>query len=63
MRTDMNFQKALERKKDQDKYDEEKKLRDRTLKEREEALGKDWAAREALLKEREATSPERSRMR
>lgn len=47
------YQKALERKKDQDKYDEEKKLRDRTLKEREEALGKDWAAREALLKERE----------
>ncbi len=48
-----DYQKVLERKKDQDRYDEEKKLRDRALKEREEALARDWAAREALLKERE----------
>lgn len=48
-----DYQKALERKKDQDRYDEDKKLRERVLKEREETLARDWAAREALLKERE----------
>ena len=50
---DYEYRKSLERKKAQDKYDEEQRLTERKNAERQEALEKDWARREAALKERE----------
>jgi hypothetical protein len=50
---DYEYRKALERKKAQDKYDEEQRLRDRQNREKQEALEKSWQEREAALKARE----------
>lgn len=50
---DYEYRKALERKKAQDKYDEETRQTERRNAERQESLEKDWARREAGLKERE----------
>jgi colicin import membrane protein len=52
-REEYEYQKTLERKKEQDLHEEEVKRLDRSLKERQETLNRDWAAREAALKERE----------
>ena len=50
---EFEYKKALERKKVQDKYDEEQRLRDRQNREKQEALEKSWQEREATLKARE----------
>lgn len=50
---DYEYRKTLERKKAQDKYDEDTRQTERRNAERQEALEKDWARREASLKERE----------
>lgn len=50
---DYEYRKQLERKKAQDKYDEEARLREKQNEERQEELERDWAQREAALKERE----------
>jgi hypothetical protein len=50
---DFEYRKALERKKAQDKYDEDVRLRDRQTREKQEALEKGWQEREAALKARE----------
>ena len=47
------YKKVLERKKAQDKYDEEQRLRDRQNREKQEALDKSWQEREESLKARE----------
>jgi colicin import membrane protein len=48
------YKKALERKKAQDKYDEDIRVRDKKNPEKQETLDADWAKRDAALKEREA---------
>ena len=50
---EFEYKKALERKKAQDKYDEEQRLRDRQNREKQETLDKSWQEREAALKARE----------
>lgn len=50
---DYEYRKALERKKAQDKYDEEQRVRDRQNREKQETLEKSWQEREAALKTRE----------
>ena len=50
---EFEYKKMLERKKAQDKYDEEQRLRDRQNREKQEALDKGWQEREAALKARE----------
>lgn len=50
---DYEYRKQLERKKAQDKYDEEMRLREKQNEERQEELERDWAQREAALKEKE----------
>jgi hypothetical protein len=50
---DFEYRKALERKKAQDKYDEEQRVRDRQNREKQETLEKSWQEREAALKTRE----------
>lgn len=50
---DYEYRKSLERKKAQDKYDEETRLREKRNLEQQEALEKGWQVREAVLKERE----------
>ena len=50
---DFEYKKALERKKAQDKYDEDVRLRDRQTREKQESLEKSWQDREAALKARE----------
>jgi hypothetical protein len=50
---DYEYKKALERKKAQDKYDEDVRLTEKKNQEKQEALEKGWAQREATLKERE----------
>jgi hypothetical protein len=52
-REEYEYQKVLDRKKEQDLHEEEAKRLDRALKERQESLNRDWAARESALKERE----------
>ena len=47
---EFEYRKALERKKAQDKYDEELRLRDRQNREKQETLEKSWQEREAGLK-------------
>ncbi|MFN0062852.1 MAG: hypothetical protein ACKVPX_10075 [Myxococcaceae bacterium] len=47
---DYEYKKALERKKNQDKYDEEMRLLEKTNQEKREALEKAWQDREAALK-------------
>jgi hypothetical protein len=47
------YRKQLTRKKEKDEYEEEQRQLERRNKERQEKLEKDWAAREAALKERE----------
>lgn len=47
---DYEYRKAQERKKAQDEYDEEVKLRERANKEKQDALEKSWREREAALK-------------
>jgi hypothetical protein len=47
------YKKNLERKKAQDKYEEDLRLQEKKNKERQEALEKSWAQREAVLKEQE----------
>jgi hypothetical protein len=51
---DYEYKKNLDRKKAQDKYEEELRLRDKKNQEQQEALEKDWQRREAAIKEREA---------
>ena len=48
------YKKALERKKAQDKYEEDTRLRDKKNAEKQEAMDGDWLRRETALKEREA---------
>lgn len=50
---DYEYKKALDRKKAQDQYEEEVKVRERQNRERQETLEKSWHQREAALKERE----------
>jgi len=50
---DYEYRKNLERKKAQDKYEEDVRVRDKKNREHQEALEKTWQAREAALKERE----------
>ena len=50
---EFEYKKLLERKKAQDKYDEEQRLRDRQNREKQEALDKGWQEREAALQARE----------
>jgi colicin import membrane protein len=50
---EFEYKKNLERKKAQDKYEEEIRLRDKQTKEKQEALEKSWQQREAELKTRE----------
>lgn len=50
---DYEYKKTLERKKAQDKYDEDVRVRDKKNQEQQEALDKGWQQREAALKERE----------
>lgn len=50
---DYEYKKQLERKKAQDKYDEEMRLREKQNEERQEELERGWAQREAALKEKE----------
>ena len=50
---EFEYKKILERKKAQDKYDEEQRLRDRQNREKQEALDKGWQDREAALAARE----------
>jgi colicin import membrane protein len=50
---DFEYKKALERKKAQDKYDEDIRLRDKKNQEKQESLEKTWQAREAAIKEQE----------
>jgi colicin import membrane protein len=50
---EFEYKKNLERKKERDKYEEDARLSAKKNQERQEALEKDWAAREAGLKERE----------
>jgi hypothetical protein len=47
------YKKNLERKKAQDKYDEEVRLRDKQNKEKQESLEKSWQQREEILKSQE----------
>jgi DNA repair exonuclease SbcCD ATPase subunit len=47
------YQKTLERKKAQDKYDEDVRLLEKKNKEKQETLEKSWQQREAALKEKE----------
>jgi hypothetical protein len=49
----IEYKKALERKKAQDKYEEEMRLVEKKNQERQEALEKAWGQREAELRERE----------
>jgi colicin import membrane protein len=51
---DFEYKKALDRKKAQDKYDEDMRLRDKKVLEQQEALEKDWQKREAAISAREA---------
>ena len=51
---DYEYKKTLDRKKAQDKYEEEHRVRDKKNQEQQEALEKDWQRREAAIKEREA---------
>jgi len=48
-----DYRKTLERKKAQDNYDEDNRIRDKKNHEKQEALEKSWQAREAELKEQE----------
>jgi hypothetical protein len=50
---DYEYKKILDRKKAQDKYEEELRVRDMKNQEQQEALEKGWQRREAVLKERE----------
>ena len=50
---DYEYRKNLERKKAQDKYDEDMRVRDKKNQEQQEALERGWQQREAALKERE----------
>ncbi|SEE10687.1 hypothetical protein SAMN05444161_5828 [Rhizobiales bacterium GAS191] len=50
---DYEYKKILDRKKAQDKYEEELRVRDKKNLEQQEALEKSWQMREAVLKERE----------
>jgi hypothetical protein len=50
---DFEYKKTQERKKAQDKYDEEIRLREKTNLEKQDTLEKSWQLREAVLKERE----------
>jgi hypothetical protein len=50
---DYEYKKTLERKKAQDKYEEEIRLRDKKNQEQQESLENSWRVREAALKERE----------
>ncbi|HZL96311.1 MAG TPA: hypothetical protein VFB99_21840 [Vicinamibacterales bacterium] len=50
---EFEYKKMLERKKAQDKYDEEQRLRDRQNREKQEALDKGWQERDAALKAHE----------
>lgn len=52
-REEYEYQKVLDRKKEQDLHEEEVKRQDRALKERQETLNREWAVREAVLRERE----------
>ena len=47
------YKKNLERKKNQDKYEEDQRLQEKKNKERQETLEKSWQQREAALKEQE----------
>ena len=50
---DYEYKKNLERKRAQDKYDEELRLQEKKNQERQEALEKSWAQREAALRDQE----------
>jgi colicin import membrane protein len=50
---DYEYRKQLERKKAQDKYEEEKRVLEKENEERQQELDRNWAQREAALKERE----------
>ena len=52
-RDEYEYQKNSERKKDQDACEEAERLQERKNKEKQEALEKNWQAREVALKERE----------
>ncbi len=50
---DYEYKKALERKKFQDRFEEECRLKEKQARETQESLEKSWQEREAVLKERE----------
>ncbi len=50
---EFEYKKDIERKKEQDQYEESCRLRDKQTQEKQEALEKNWQLREEVLKERE----------